>query len=86
MQNHHRHYLIYVQLSLFVGLILLSFGAHGLNRMLTSLPFIVSAGLLYVTARLCLAIIKMLMPELNVRSNRHMHGSTMPITVIYPEM
>jgi hypothetical protein len=85
MKHHHRHYLLYVQLLLLAGLLLLGAGRNGLSRLEEILPFVVSIILLFITVRLCVGIIRMVDPELALRRGEYMHGSALPVLVFAPQ-
>ena len=85
MKNHHRHYMIYVQLSLLAGLATLSLSGQGLGHLLVSAtPYILTIGLCYLAARMFASVIRMLVPTINSREDHHIVGSTMPMVVISP--
>jgi hypothetical protein len=85
MRHHHRHYLLYVQLLLLTGLLLLGAGRNDLSRLKQALPFAVSLILLFITVRLCVGIIRMVDPELASKRSQYMHGSTLPVLVYAPQ-
>jgi len=78
--------MVYVQLILLAGLFILSLSGQGLSHILiASVPFIISAALLYITVRLFGSIMKMLIdPNLIPTRDSHMHGSALPVLVFAP--
>ncbi len=78
--------MIYVQLSLLAGLSMLSLSGQGMLQIIVvAVPFLVTAGLLLITAMLFRSIMRMLIdPELLPSRDNHMHGSALPVLVFVP--
>lgn len=88
MKNQHRHYMIYFQLALLVGLTMLSLSGQGvLHIVAIAFPYITSIGLLWITARLFMSIMRMLIdPNLSPGRNNNIHGSSLPVMVYTPNI
>ena len=86
MKNHHRHYMIYVQLTLLAGLGLIGLSGQGLSHLISvSAPLLIIAGLLSITVWLFGSIMRMLIdPDLLPSRNNNIHGSTLPVMVYTP--
>lgn len=78
--------MVYVQLILLAGLLALSLSGQGLSHILiASVPYIISAALLFITIRLFGSIMNMLIdPNLISNRDNHMHGSALPVLVFAP--
>jgi len=85
MKHHHRHYLVWIQLSALAGLFLVGVGGQGFARLQTVLPFVFSIGMMAATIWFSLAIVKMMHPHLAIRDDGHMHGSMLPVLVFEPQ-
>lgn len=85
MKTHNQHYLVHWQLSLLFVLAMVHLSSSGLDKLVVFLPFAASLLLLYITFRLFSAIIRLLIPDAkNIQNYDLIHGSTLPVTVIYP--